>query len=86
MSGGNLYFLKKRLRALSEGIEFTDPDTYINKLMIVKENYFKNKKSSGTGLITETIDGEDTSSDLVSSSETRPDMLKYTRAISKSVK
>jgi hypothetical protein len=77
---------KERLRALSEGIEFTDPDTYINKLMIVKENYFKNKKSSGTGLITETIDGEDTSSDLVSSSETRPDMLKYTRAISKSVK
>lgn len=71
----------EKLRTLSEGLEFTDPSTYAKKLAIVKENYFGNKTSdSHTGLITEEIDGEDTTGE----GNTRPDMSKYVKAISKS--
>lgn len=50
----------EKLRSLSEGLEFTDGETYAKKLDIIKENYFGDKiKSSGTGLITESIDGEE---------------------------
>lgn len=72
----------EKLRALAEGIEYTDADAYRKKLEIVKENYFTQKKpTTSTGLITEEIGGE------VSIEESVPAyMSKYVQAISKSAK
>lgn len=73
-----------KLRTLSEGIEYTDADTYRRKLAIVKENYFSDKKlPTTTGLITETIDGSD---DLSEETYVAPGMSKYVEAIAKSIK
>ena len=75
-----------KLRTLSEGIEYTDAETYRRKLEIIKENYFTSKKSASrsTGLITESIDGtdEDVSTDV----NVAPQMKQYMNAISKSIK
>lgn len=76
----------EKLRTLSEGIEFTDAETYRKKLEIVKEQYFKTAKTAtSTGLITEEIDGEDDSAPG-STGFTAPGMDKYVRAIAKAVK
>lgn len=74
----------EKLRTLSEGLEFSDAETYRKKLEIVKENYFADKKpAASTGLITEEIDGTD---ETVSESTVPAHMAKYVQAISKSVK
>lgn len=74
----------EKLRTLSEGIEFSDAETYRRKLTIVKENYFSDKKlPTTTGLITETIDGTD---DLSEETVIAPGMSKYVEAIAKSIK
>ena len=74
-----------KLRTLAEGLEYTDPDAYRRKLEIVKEQYFKTAKAPTTGLITETIDGEDDSTSGTTG-YTSPGMDKYMQAISKAVK
>ena len=50
---------REKLRTLSEGLEFTDTESFKKKLEIVKESYF-NKKAvkTDTGLLTEEIDGQ----------------------------
>ena len=74
----------EKLRALAEGIDFADADTYRKKLNIVKESYFTGKKpSASTGLITEEIAGEDES---IAESVAPGDMAKYVKAISKIAK
>ena len=76
----------EKLRALTEGVEADDVETYRKKLTIIKENYFrpKSKPASSTGMITEEIDGQ------IEEDETpaymSPGMDKYVAAISKSVK
>ena len=50
----------EKLRVLSEGIEYTTPESYRKKLDILKESTFKTKAKVDTGLITEAIDGTDT--------------------------
>jgi len=75
----------EKLRTLSEGIEFNDASSYRRKLEIVKENYFNKKSAStGTGLITEEIDGDDGENDA--DRYTAPGMDMYMKAIKKSVK
>jgi hypothetical protein len=53
----------EKLRTLSEGIEYSDVDEYVEKLQIIKEQYFNNKESSNeekdTGLINEEVAGTD---------------------------
>lgn len=74
----------EKLRTLSEGIDYTDADTYRRKLEIIKENYFTPKSSKATtGLITESIDG---SEDEVSTEVVPAQMKQYMTAISKSIK
>lgn len=74
----------EKLRTLAEGIEYTDHDSYLKKLEIVKEQYFKTARKSSTGLITEEIDGE--SGDESKAGYTTPVMSKYVEAIAKSIK
>lgn len=75
-----------KLRTLAEGLEYTDADAYRKKLEIVKEQYFtKSAKVRSTGLITETIDGEDDSTSSTTG-YTAPGMDKYMQAIAKAVK
>lgn len=73
----------EKLRTLAEGLEFSDEDSFRKKLEIVKEQYFSDKKTASTGLITEEIDGTDES---VNESVVPNGMAKYYQAISKSVK
>lgn len=73
----------EKLRTLSEGIDYTDADTYRRKLEIIKENYFTPKSAKTTGLITESIDG---SEDEVSTEVVPAQMKQYMNAISKSIK
>jgi hypothetical protein len=75
----------EKLRTLSEGIEYTDADSYRRKLEIVKENYFNKKSAStGSGFITEEIDGDD--GEEKADRYTAPGMDMYMNAIKKSVK
>lgn len=76
----------EKLRTLSEGVEYTDEETYYKKLNILKENFFnKSTESRSTGLITEEIDGsnlEEDSRDYI----VDENVAKYAAAISKSKK
>ena len=75
----------EKLRTLSEGIDYSDAETYRKKLNIVKESYFSGKKPSvSTGFITEEIDGSD--SDVESTPATPAHMAKYVQAITKAAK
>lgn len=69
----------EKMKTLAEGIQFTDEDSFRQKLDIVKEQYFTKKKEVPTGLITESIDGS------VENTETNsglyPGMDKYVKAI-----
>lgn len=75
----------EKLATLAEGVEYSDPETYRNKLNIIKEQYFnKNSKPSSTGLITEEIGGED---ETVKQPTNAPgDMNKYMSAISRAAR
>lgn len=75
----------EKLRTFAEGIEYVDADTYRKKLDIVKENYFKaGKTKADTGLITEAIDGFDSTEEPGRGVE--PQMDHYVKAIKKAVK
>ena len=43
----------EKLRTLAEGIEFTDSESYVKKLGILKGKYFSEKKEINSGVITE---------------------------------
>ena len=43
----------EKLRTLAEGIEFTDSESYVKKLNILKGKYFSEKKEINSGVITE---------------------------------
>ena len=43
----------EKLRTLAEGIEFTDSESYVKKLGILKSKYFSERKEVNTGVITE---------------------------------
>lgn len=45
----------EKLRSLSEGIEFTDVDTYKKKLGIIREQYFSGKPVQSTQIINEEV-------------------------------
>lgn len=77
----------EKLRSLSEGLEYSSIDEYVEKLNIIKEQYFTEsaKESKGsTGLITEeeSVGSNDGSDDAVI-----PEHMKhYFNAISKTIK
>ncbi len=76
----------EKLKQLSEGLEFTDVDSYRRKVQIIKENYFDKKYPAPktTGMITEEIDGYD---DSLEEQVVVPGVMgKYAAAISRTAK
>jgi len=75
----------EKLRTLSEGIDYVDAASYRKKLETLKETFNKAPTTSAsTGLITEEIDGEDTSRNPAAGMA--PNMSAYVATIAKSVK
>jgi hypothetical protein len=75
----------EKFKALAEGIEFDgDLETYGNKLVFVKENYFGAKKSVvSTNIEEETFEGETSSTNTVSID---PSVNRYVQAINRNIK
>ena len=80
MTDGLTMLQADKMRELSEGIEYSDAETFRKKLGILKENYFS-KTIKPTGLITEEADESSEVNEQVS-----PQMSAYIKAASKSVK
>jgi len=71
-----------KFAALIEGIEFDgDLDVYAKKLMIVKENYFRNETASNSSIEEETFEGE---TGVIKNID--PQVGRYLEAISRTVK
>ena len=71
----------EKFRTMAEGIEFSGAETYGKKLNIIKENYFGNRKSVSTGVLTEEAgDGFDKETAVSA------DMKDYVSAISRTLK
>lgn len=73
-----------KLHSLSEGIEFGSADIYRKKVGIIKENYFGNKKTTTTGIITEEVDESTKLDEAAPSNGTEMDG--YMKAIKKIAK
>jgi hypothetical protein len=73
----------EKLRTLAEGIEFSDDETYMKKLNIIKDKYFSEGKAiKSTGVISE--EAEELNED--SAPRATGDMAHYVTAISRSRK
>lgn len=74
---------QEKFAALAEGIEFDgDMEVYANKLLIIKENYFKNESSStSTNINEEVFEGEDATVRSVD-----PVVNRYVQALARTVK
>ena len=76
---------QEKFAALAEGIEFDgDLDIYAKKLMIVKENYFRNENPSySSNIEEETFEGETTTANVTNID---PSVNRYVQAISRTIK
>ena len=75
----------EKLRTLAEGVEFGDFDTFARKVSIIKEHHFGVRKpATGTGMIVESIAGEEAEQEGVTKLD--PEINAYVNAISKSKK
>lgn len=77
----------EKLRALAEGLEFSDAESYRKKIELVKENYFSGKKTSSTSIVLEETAAASVE-DLVEETQVNvdPGMNRYVSAISRTVK
>ena len=76
---------KEKFMPFAEGVEFDgDFDEYVQKLEIVKENYFISSKTFSSNIEEETYEGEDTLTENVSYSD--PAIERYARALQRTVK
>lgn len=71
----------EKFRTLSEGVDFTSVESYRKKLEVIKEQYFSNRKTTSTNIITEEV--EETAAPAV---PVPAEMAKYVSAISRTVK
>lgn len=69
----------EKLATLSEGIEFTDEESYTKKIEIIKENYFGKKTLKESAEETGPVDLEEETT-------TNPTMSAYVNSISKGIK
>jgi hypothetical protein len=78
----------EKLKVLIEGIAFDDVDSYRKKVEIVKENYFSDKKQTGTNLVEDEQAGIDPESESGKTAlkSTDPVVNRYVEAISKTLK
>lgn len=77
----------EKLRSLSEGIEYSDVDEYIEKLTIIKNQYFNESKKESNGS-TGLIDEEESvgSNDVIDEAVVPEHMKQYFNAISNTIK
>ena len=75
----------EKLRALSEGIEYSDAETFARKLQLIKESYFEGSKKAGIvpAVLNEEIVSVDDNGDVKS---VNPAVAKYVSAISRNIK
>ena len=59
VSEGLIVTQAEKFKTLAEGVDFTDVDTYKQKLEIVKENYFADKKKPASYIVESEIDNAD---------------------------
>ena len=59
VSEGLVVTQSEKFKTLAEGVDFTDEDTYKQKLEIVKENYFADKRVKAVSLVESEIDQAD---------------------------
>ena len=71
----------EKLQTLAEGVQFDDEDSFKQKLLIIKENYFPSDKKV-VQLITEDVEDEQPEQQI----ETRGQMGRYVQAISRTIK
>ena len=73
----------EKFRTIAENLEFGgDIDTFKNKLVTVKEQYFSGKKSTNSNILTEEFEGDDSSTARAVTGE----MSHYVSAISRTLK
>lgn len=73
----------EKFRTIAENLEFDgNIENYKNKLEVVKENYFSNKSSRTSNILTEEYEGDDSSAAPAVTGE----MGKYVTAISRTLK
>jgi hypothetical protein len=71
----------EKLQTLAEGVQFDDEDSFKQKLLIIKENYFPSDKKV-VQLITEDVEDEQPEQPI----ETKGQMGRYVQAISRTIK
>ena len=73
----------EKLRALAEGVEYSTPEEYAEKLKIIKEQYFtesKKENEGSTGLINEEV-SVGSNDDVEDEAVVHPDMRPYMESI-----
>lgn len=74
----------EKLRTLSEGVEYSNAETYAKKLQIVKESYFADSKKSSVTVLTEETGTESVETAVAKAVD--PTVAKYVSAISRTAK
>ena len=78
----------EKLRALAEGVEYSTPEEYAEKLKIIKEQYFtesKKENEGSTGLINEEV-SVGSNDDVEDEAVVHPDMRPYMESIARAIR
>ena len=78
----------EKLRALAEGVEYSTPEEYAEKLKIIKEQYFtesKKENEGSTGLINEEV-SVGSNDDVEDEAVVHPDMRPYMESIARTIR
>lgn len=73
---------QEKLKTLSESVDYTDAESYKEKLQVIKENFFRQQNVTRGSMLTEQTDQEDLSETV----ETVGPMAAYVKAIRKTSK
>ena len=79
----------EKLRALAEGVEYSTPEEYAEKLKIIKEQYFtesKKENEGSTGLINEEVSVGSNDDAEDEGAVVHPDMRPYMESISRTIR
>lgn len=84
VSEGLIVTQAEKFKSLSEGVDFADADTYKQKLEIVKENYFADKKKPTSSIVENEIDNANEL--IVENRQPTGAVANYVQAISRTAK
>lgn len=73
---------QEKLKTLSESVEFTSPESYKEKLQVIKENFFRQQNTQRGSMLTEQTEQDE----LTETVETKGPMAAYVTAIRKTSK